>query len=377
MSSDVGTEKRNLRPFTRRVRATGDGNIGGTTVVSLWNPAVPEGINEGNDYWDDAQVLILTGEMADQVREVTGFVQATGVITVAPRFVNPTVSLLTADSLIGDLVVDVADASIFPDSGSLLFADAPIGSPALVVVDASNLRAGFAVISDTTGASEAIVIVAIDPATNTLVLAAPLGATYTLDDEAAVSMGAAYIWDDTPDAEAVLILGIDETLNQLTIAFPGVVANYTVAQNAAISMSPTILDDVEFTLMPPTKTVDTGEHTNPEQWLHDNHWSTAAEVPLVLAGAPGELDLGAAVGAGVVRRIREVTVRHQGTANTVISILDQTGGNIILSIDVPAQSTRTWSSQDGRLVAAGLQPVVQTSDVTTAGANVSAAGVEK
>jgi len=121
---------------------------------------------------------------------------------------------------------------------------------------------------------------------------------------------------------------------------------------------------------------DTGVNTNPERWLQDNHWEPAADIPLVAAGAPGELALGVAVGAGVVRRIREVTARHTGTANTVVSILDQTGGNIIISFDVPAQSTRTWSSQDGRAVAATLQPVVQTSDVTGGGTTVSAAGVE-
>ena len=122
---------------------------------------------------------------------------------------------------------------------------------------------------------------------------------------------------------------------------------------------------------------DSGENTNPEQWLHDNHWNTAAEIPIVLAGAPGELALGAAVGAGVVRRVREVSVRHAGTNNTVVSILDQIGGNVILSFDVPAQTTMTWRSQDGRAVAATLQPVVQSSDVTGGNTMVTAAGVEK
>jgi len=119
-----------------------------------------------------------------------------------------------------------------------------------------------------------------------------------------------------------------------------------------------------------------GEHTNPERYLHDNHWNTPADIPLVAAGVPGELALGAAVAAGKVRRIKEVTVRHTGTANTVISILDATGANVIISFDVPAQTTRTWSSQDGRAVAATLQPMVQTSDITGGGAMVSAAGIE-
>jgi len=485
-----------------------------------------------------------------------------------------------------DVVIDVADASIFPASGSLVaLADAvPTAPPQLVsVADVSNLRPGVAVISDDTGASEAIIIAAIDTANNLLALAAPLGATYLITDAAAVSMAGAYIWDDAPNAEAVVIIAIDETLNQLTIAAPGLVAGYTVAANAAISMSPTILDGVEFVLMPPSTTTggigskvqltdwvddgeiypdgsmpiapaktrlapfddlanvaavvdaalvglntdhrgeganstewnklgtgllgglaytpdepidiskysthakvmafmyiptpvgdienlyialgtdaanlfyweipledivydewhhyhrimseidgvagvgadlsaiqhvgiyiqtalaagtvtgilvdevivkrsfevlinqlegkppsvqDTGLNTNPEKYLHDNHWNTAADVPIAAAGAAGEQALGAAVGADVVRRIKEVTARHTGTANTVISILDVTAGNVIISFDVSAQSTRTWSSQDGRAVAATLQPVVQTSDITGGGAIVSAAGVE-
>lgn len=202
MSLDVNTEKRNLRPFTRRGRATGDGNIGGTTVVSLWDPAVPEGLNEADDYWNDGQILILTGDMKDQAREITGWVQATGVITVAPRFVNPSVSLLSADVVATDVIIPVVDASVF-------------------------------------------------------------------------GLGAAYIWDAAPNAEEVTITNVDTVLNQLTIAAPGLVNAYTVAANAAISMSPTILDDVEFTLMPPTKTVDTGEHTNPRRLESDSGFTSA------------------------------------------------------------------------------------------------------
>jgi hypothetical protein len=123
-------------------------------------------------------------------------------------------------------------------------------------------------------------------------------------------------------------------------------------------------------------TEDTGEHTNPEQWLHDNHWEPTAQIAITVAGAPGEQNVGAAVAAGKIRRIREVTARHTGSVNTVVSILDATAGNIKLSFDVPPQSTRTWSSQDGRAIAATLQPVVQTSDVTGGPTYVSAAGVE-
>ena len=208
MSSDVDTQKRNLRPFTRRGSATADGNIGGTTVVSLWDPAVPEGLNEADDYWNDGQILILTGEMADEVREIVDWVQATGTLTVAPRFVNPNVSLLSADVVATDVIIPVVDASVF-------------------------------------------------------------------------SLGAAYIWDDAPNAEEVTITDIDTVANELTIAAPGLVNAYTVLNNAAISMSPTILDGVEFTLMPPTRTVDTGEHTNPRRYEKDYGFVT---LPVARAG---------------------------------------------------------------------------------------------
>jgi hypothetical protein len=126
----------------------------------------------------------------------------------------------------------------------------------------------------------------------------------------------------------------------------------------------------------PVDVQDTGLNTNPERWLQIYHWNTAAEVTIAVAGAGGQQNLGAAVAAGRLRRIREVTVRHAGSANTVVTIYDANGGNIIITIDVPAQTTRTWSSQDGRGIAATLQPVIRTSDVTGGSTYVTAAGVE-
>ena len=123
-------------------------------------------------------------------------------------------------------------------------------------------------------------------------------------------------------------------------------------------------------------TQDTGLNTNPERWLQDNHWSTPAEVSIVAAGAPGEQNFGGAVGAGVVRRIREVSIRNAGSNATVVTLYDATAGNILLTIDVPAATTIVWSSQDGRDVAATLQPVIRTSDVTGGSTFVSGAGVE-
>lgn len=84
--------------------------------------------------------------------------------------------------------------------------------------------------------------------------------------------------------------------------------------------------------------------TNPERWLHDNHWDSGVELVLNAAAAA---NLGAAVGAGVTRRIRSITVRNTAQANTVITLSQVAPAQNRLSFDVPAQSTRTWSEQDG------------------------------
>ena len=119
---------------------------------------------------------------------------------------------------------------------------------------------------------------------------------------------------------------------------------------------------------------DSGAHTNPARWLHENHWDSD-EVTIAVAGAGGEQNLGAVVGAGLSRRIREITIRHAGTNNTVVTLLIA-GGVARLTIDVPAQTTRVWSSEDGRVFTTTQQPAVQTSDITGGGTYVSAAGVE-
>lgn len=106
----------------------------------------------------------------------------------------------------------------------------------------------------------------------------------------------------------------------------------------------------------PLITEDAGTHTNPEKWLHDNHWDSGAELVLNAAAA---VNLGAAVGAGLTRRIREITVRNTAQANTVITL--SVGGVNRLSFDVPTQTTRTWSSQDGRAFVAAAQPQIASS----------------
>lgn len=119
---------------------------------------------------------------------------------------------------------------------------------------------------------------------------------------------------------------------------------------------------------------DLGTHTNPERWLHVNH-REANEVTINAAGVGGQQNLGGVVPAGVTRRIRELTIRHAGTNNTVVTLLIA-GGVTKVTIDIPAQTTRVWSSQDGREFAAGEQPAVQSSDVTGGNTYVSASGVE-
>jgi len=124
----------------------------------------------------------------------------------------------------------------------------------------------------------------------------------------------------------------------------------------------------------PMPTEDTGVHTNPEQWLQDYHWD-CNEVTIVAAGVGGQLNLGVAVGVGVSRRIREITIRHAGTNNTVVTLLIAAGATR-LTIDVPAQTTRVWSSEDGRVFTTGQISAVQTSDVVGGSTFISASGVE-
>ena len=119
---------------------------------------------------------------------------------------------------------------------------------------------------------------------------------------------------------------------------------------------------------------DTGLNTNPERWLHENHWD-CDEVTINAAGAGGQQNLGGAVPAGVVRRIREITIRHEGTNETTVTLLIA-GGATRLTIRVPSQATIVWQSPDGREFTAAQQPAVQSSDVTGGNTYVSASGVE-
>jgi hypothetical protein len=113
---------------------------------------------------------------------------------------------------------------------------------------------------------------------------------------------------------------------------------------------------------------------NEERWRHLKIWNSG-EVTISSPGVSGQQNLGSAVPSGKKRRITELTIRHTGTNNTTVTLL-VSGGDTKLTIDVPAQTTRVWSSQDGRVFNAGEQPAVQSSDTTGGPTYVSASGVE-
>lgn len=122
------------------------------------------------------------------------------------------------------------------------------------------------------------------------------------------------------------------------------------------------------------ETQDTGVHTNPEQWLQDYHWD-CDQVAIIAVNAGGQQNLGAAVGAGLTRRIREITIRHSGTETTVVSIL--VGTDVRVSLSLTAGTTVVWSSDNGRSFEAAQQPIVQASNVTGGTVFISASGVEQ
>jgi len=114
--------------------------------------------------------------------------------------------------------------------------------------------------------------------------------------------------------------------------------------------------------------------SNSEKWLHDNHWDSGAELVLNAAAA---VNLGVAVAAGATRRVRSITVRNTAQANTVITLSQLLPLQNRVSFDVPAQTARTWSEQDGVEFAAGVQPQISSSAAAVgAESYIHAVGVE-
>ena len=124
-----------------------------------------------------------------------------------------------------------------------------------------------------------------------------------------------------------------------------------------------------------SSSVGIGQESNGELWLHENHWDSGDEVECTIVAT--DVNVGAVVAAGKTRRIREITVRHMGTANTIITLRLAGAAVARVSFMVPAQSSRVWSSQDGREFVAAEQAVVQSSNVTGGSTFISAAGVEE
>lgn len=52
-------------------------------------------------------------------------------------------------------------------------------------------------------------------------------------------------------------------------------------------------------------------------------------------------------------RVRELTIRNTST-RPVVLFMQISGGCVKLSLDVPSQTTRQWSSQDGRRFPSGV-----------------------
>ena len=124
----------------------------------------------------------------------------------------------------------------------------------------------------------------------------------------------------------------------------------------------------------PLPTEDTGVNTNPERWLHDNHWDSGVELVLNAAAA---VNLGAAVAAGNTRRVRSITVRNTALVNTVITLSQAVPAQNRISFDVPAQGTRVWSEQDAVEFLAGVQSQIASSAAAVgAETYIHAAGVE-
>jgi len=117
---------------------------------------------------------------------------------------------------------------------------------------------------------------------------------------------------------------------------------------------------------------------HPESYKHKYHWETPKEVEIVTAGQAGEQNFGSPPSlADHYVRIKEMTIRNSGSVDTVVQLLAKYNGNydVKVSIDVPANTTRMWESEQGRKFTYGQQPVVR---ATAVGGTiyVSGSGIE-
>lgn len=126
-------------------------------------------------------------------------------------------------------------------------------------------------------------------------------------------------------------------------------------------------------------TQDTGVHTNPERY-RQQYGGSFGELMIVLAGAVGQQIIrvtpASATGQNLVFRLKEITVRHTGTSDTVVSIRVLTETIDRLSFDVRAGTTREWESEIGRVIGQTLTVVARSSDVTGGTTYVSGSYLE-
>jgi hypothetical protein len=106
---------------------TTNGNAGGTTLIDT-------GLTQGNDYWKDMSILILSGNSNGQVRKISTFTNATGIITVDTAFASQIVAGTTYNILSQYSATPSAVTTInfiIDGGGSVI----PTGSKGFLVVD--------------------------------------------------------------------------------------------------------------------------------------------------------------------------------------------------------------------------------------------------
>lgn len=111
---------------------------------------------------------------------------------------------------------------------------------------------------------------------------------------------------------------------------------------------------------------------NEEKWRHKKHWDSGEELVIVVPAT--SYNLGPVVPADLMRRLREITVRTTTTQNIIVRVLVNT--TCRLSFDVTAQSTRIWSSQDGREFQAGDQLAIRVPVITGGTVYLTAGGLD-
>lgn len=110
---------------------TSAGDIGGNTVVD-------SGLSQANNYWNNMVVHIKSGNSNDQVRRISGFVQATGTITVDTAF-STQIAIGTQYDILGQYAG--------PGGGG----DATAANQLLILADTNKIDSATLAVSPTSG----------------------------------------------------------------------------------------------------------------------------------------------------------------------------------------------------------------------------------